>query len=127
MWRRAPTSPPSTRPSSGSRANATGTAWTNSFEADQEVLIPLKSGEGRYVADRATLDELAANGRIVATYLRGNPNGSERDIAGITNETGNVVGLMPHPEHAIEALTGPSLDGLGFFTSILKHLAGASA
>jgi len=109
------------------RVNATNTAWTNSFETDQDVLIPLKSGEGRYVADQATLDELAANGRIVATYQRGNPNGSERDIAGVTNEAGNVVGLMPHPEHAIEALTGPSLDGLGFFTSILKHLAGASA
>jgi len=109
------------------RIAATNTAWTNSFEADQEVLIPLKSGEGRYVADESTLDELEATGRIVATYVRGNPNGSERDIAGVANEAGNVVGLMPHPEHAVEALTGPSLDGLGVFTSVLKHLAGASA
>ena len=60
----------------------------------------------------------------MARYVRGNPNGSQRDIAAIANEAGNVVGLMPHPEHAVEALTGPSLDGLGFFTSILKHLAG---
>jgi len=109
------------------RITANGTAWTNSYEAGQEVLIPLKSGEGRYVADRRTIDELEATGRVVATYLRGNPNGSERDIAGVANEAGNVVGLMPHPEHAVDALTGPSVDGLGFFTSILKHLAGASA
>jgi phosphoribosylformylglycinamidine synthase I len=103
------------------------TAWTNSFSADQELLIPVKNGEGRYVADARTLDELEEAGRIVARYSGGNPNGSQRDIAAIANAAGNVVGIMPHPEHAVEALTGPSLDGLGFFTSILKHLAGATA
>ncbi|MEQ4300783.1 phosphoribosylformylglycinamidine synthase subunit PurQ [Plantactinospora sp. B6F1] len=109
------------------RIESTGTAWTNAFQPGQEILIPVKNGEGCYVADERTLDELEANGRVVARYLGGNPNGSLRDIAGITNEAGNVVGLMPHPEHAVEALTGPSLDGLGFFTSILKHLAGVPA
>jgi phosphoribosylformylglycinamidine synthase subunit PurQ / glutaminase len=109
------------------RIESTATAWTNSLNEGQEVLVPVKNGEGRYVADARTLDELEANGRVVARYLNGNPNGSERDIAAIANDAGNVVGIMPHPEHAVEALTGPSLDGLGFFTSILKHLAGATA
>ena len=101
----------------------TGTAWTNAFAEGQEVVIPIKSGEGRYVADQRTLDELVANGRVVAWYTGGNPNGSMRDIAGVANEAGNVVGLMPHPEHAVDPLTGPSQDGLGFFTSILKWLS----
>ncbi|MEU5551750.1 MULTISPECIES: phosphoribosylformylglycinamidine synthase subunit PurQ [unclassified Micromonospora] len=109
------------------RIEATGTAWTNAFQPGQEVLIPVKNGEGCYVADPATLDALEAEGRVVARYLGGNPNGSQRDIAAITNPAGNVVGIMPHPEHAVEALTGPSLDGLGFFTSVLKHLVGAPA
>ena len=109
------------------RIESTATAWTNVFSPGQEILIPVKNGEGRYVADQATLDQLAAEGRVVARYLGGNPNGSMRDIAAISNEAGNVVGIMPHPEHAVEALTGPSLDGLGFFTSILKHLVGAPA
>ncbi|MGX7677027.1 phosphoribosylformylglycinamidine synthase subunit PurQ [Plantactinospora sp. DSM 117369] len=109
------------------RIESAGTAWTNAFQPGQEILIPVKNGEGCYVADERTLDELEATGRVVARYLGGNPNGSLRDIAGIRNEAGNVVGLMPHPEHAVEALTGPSLDGLGFFTSVLKHLAGAPA
>src|ERR671920_851697 len=106
------------------RISSTSTAWTNQFSEDQEILIPVKNGEGCFVADERTLDELEAEGRIVARYTRGNPNGSQRDIAAIANEAGNVVGIMPHPEHAVEALTGPSLDGLGFFTSVLKHLAG---
>jgi phosphoribosylformylglycinamidine synthase subunit PurQ / glutaminase len=109
------------------RVESTGTAWTNSFQAGQEILIPVKNGEGCYVADTATLDALEAEGRVVARYVGGNPNGSQRDIAAITNSAGNVVGIMPHPEHAVEALTGPSLDGLGFFTSVLKHLVGAPA
>jgi phosphoribosylformylglycinamidine synthase subunit PurQ / glutaminase len=104
------------------RIESTTTAWTNGFEEQQELLIPLKSGEGCYVADQRTLDELTVEGRIVARYMRGNPNGSQRDIAAIRNEAGNVVGIMPHPEHAVEALTGPSVDGLGFFTSVLAHL-----
>ncbi|MEU8188160.1 phosphoribosylformylglycinamidine synthase subunit PurQ [Micromonospora carbonacea] len=109
------------------RIEAVGTAWTNAFQAGQEILIPVKNGEGCYVADTATLDQLEAEGRVVARYVGGNPNGSQRDIAAITNPAGNVVGIMPHPEHAVEALTGPSLDGLGFFTSVLKHLVGAPA
>ncbi|MCX4469006.1 Phosphoribosylformylglycinamidine synthase 1 [Micromonospora sp. MW-13] len=109
------------------RIEAAGTAWTNTFQPGQEVLIPVKNGEGCYVADAATLDQLEAEGRVVARYVGGNPNGSQRDIAAITNPAGNVVGIMPHPEHAVEALTGPSLDGLGFFTSVLKHLVGAPA
>ncbi|MBQ0864609.1 phosphoribosylformylglycinamidine synthase subunit PurQ [Streptomyces smyrnaeus] len=101
--------------------NAT-TAWTSDYADGQEIVVPLKNGEGGYVADERTLDELEGEGRVVFRYLDGNPNGSRRDIAGITNEAGNVVGLMPHPEHAVEALTGPTTDGLGFFTSALKKL-----
>ena len=108
------------------RLVSTSSAWTAGYELDQELLIPLKSGEGCYVADDHTLDELEAEGRVIARYVRGNPNGSQRDIAAIKNEAGNVVGIMPHPEHAVEALTGPSVDGLGFFTSVLAHL-GANA
>jgi phosphoribosylformylglycinamidine synthase subunit PurQ / glutaminase len=109
------------------RIESTGTAWTSAFTEGQEVVIPVKNGEGRYVADSATLDELTVSGRIVARYVGGNPNGSQRDIAAIRNEAGNVVGIMPHPEHAVEALTGPSTDGLGIFTSVLTHLAAAGA
>jgi len=106
------------------RVESTSTAWTNTFGDRQELLIPVKNGEGRYVADRRTLDELEAEGRVVARYVGGNPNGSLHDIAAISNEKGNVVGMMPHPEHAVEELTGPSTDGLGFFTSLLKYLTG---
>jgi phosphoribosylformylglycinamidine synthase subunit PurQ / glutaminase len=102
-------------------------AWTNAFAPNQEIVIPVKNGEGRFVADEKTLDELEAENRVIARYLGGNPNGSMRDIAGIRNEAGNVVGIMPHPEHAVEELTGPSLDGLGFFQSVLNHLVGARA
>jgi phosphoribosylformylglycinamidine synthase I len=108
------------------RIESTTTSWTNQFSDGQEILIPVKNGEGCFVADEHTLDQLEGEGRVVARYARGNPNGSQRDIAAITNEAGNVVGIMPHPEHAVEALTGPSLDGLGFFTSVLRSLAGAS-
>ncbi|MBN9620066.1 MAG: phosphoribosylformylglycinamidine synthase subunit PurQ [Actinobacteria bacterium] len=94
------------------------TRWTSAYRAGQDIVVPLKNGEGGYVADKRTLDELEANGRVVVRYL-GNPNGSYRDIAGITNEAGNVVGLMPHPEHAVEELTGPGTDGLGFFLSLV--------
>ena len=96
--------------------------WTSDFEIGQEILIPLKNGEGGYVADEKTLDELEGEGRVIARYLEINPNGSRRDIDGITNSRGNVVGIMPHPEHAVEKLTGPTTDGLGFFTSILSSL-----
>ena len=104
------------------RIENAATAWTSDYEPDQRIVVPLKNGEGGYVADDRTLDELESSGRVVARYLDGNPNGSYRDIAGICNEAGNVVGLMPHPEHAVEELTGPTTDGLGFFTSVLKQL-----
>ena len=78
----------------------------------------LKNGEGGFVADQPTLDRIEGEGQVVARYLEVNPNGSMRDIAGITNERGNVVGLMPHPEHSVEELTGTGTDGLGFFTSL---------
>jgi phosphoribosylformylglycinamidine synthase subunit PurQ / glutaminase len=103
------------------------TAWTGGYAAGQELVVPLKSGEGRYAADQATLDELERSGRIVARYARPAPNGAAGDIAGICNSGGNVVGLMPHPEHAIDPLTGPSDDGLGFFTSVVAAFAGAGA
>ncbi|HST50009.1 phosphoribosylformylglycinamidine synthase subunit PurQ [Jatrophihabitans sp.] len=101
------------------------TAWTADYQPGQQVVIPIKNIDGGFVADRRTLDELEGEGRVVARYVDGNPNGSYRDIAGICNAAGNVVGLMPHPEHAIEPLTGPSADGLGFFTSVLNSLVGA--
>jgi phosphoribosylformylglycinamidine synthase subunit PurQ / glutaminase len=107
------------------RIESTSTAWTSAYEVGQEIVVPLKNGEGGYVADEDTLDRLEGEGRVVARYLDVNPNGSRRDIAGIANERGNVVGLMPHPEHAVEALTGPTTDGLPFFTSILKGLVEA--
>ena len=107
------------------RVENASTAWTADFTAGQEIVIPLKNGEGNYVADDATLDMLEGEGRVVFRYLEVNPNGSQRDIAGICNERGNVVGLMPHPEHAVEPLFGPTTDGLPFFTSILRTLVGA--
>ncbi len=104
------------------RIESSATAWTSAYEPGAEIIVPVKNGEGCYVADAATLDALEGEGRVVARYTRGNPNGSHRDIAGVANETGNVVGLMPHPEHAVEDLTGPSTDGLGFFVSVLDRL-----
>jgi phosphoribosylformylglycinamidine synthase I len=97
-------------------------AWTSDFAVGDEIVVPLKNGEGCFVADDKTLDQLESEGRIIARYLDRNPNGSRRDIAGICNEQGNIVGIMPHPEHAVEKLTGPTTDGLGFFTSVLKSL-----
>jgi phosphoribosylformylglycinamidine synthase I len=108
------------------RIENTGTAWTRNFVAGQEIVIPLKNGEGCFVADDATLDEIEGEGRVIARYLEVNPNGSRRDIAGISNARGNVVGLMPHPEHAVDPLTGPTADGLPFFTSVLTTLVDAS-
>jgi len=105
------------------RVENTSTAWTNAFTADQEITIALKNGEGCFVADDATLDRLEGEGQVVFRYLQGNPNGSYRDIAGVTNERGNVVGLMPHPEHCVEEGFGPSTDGLAFFTSAITALA----
>ena len=100
------------------------TAWTSGFKSNQEVLIPLKNGEGSYQCDDASLALLEGENRVIARYIGEDPNGSQNLIAGISNERGNVVGLMPHPEHAIDSLTGPSEDGLTFFTSILHSLVG---
>lgn len=107
------------------RIENNATVWTSGYELGARVVIPVKNGEGCFVADERTLDMLEADGRVVARYIEGSPNGSMRDIAGITNERGNVVGLMPHPEHAIDSLTGPSADGVTFFTSVLKALVAA--
>ncbi|MDA8736965.1 phosphoribosylformylglycinamidine synthase subunit PurQ [Aquiluna sp.] len=106
------------------------TAWTNLFEKDEEIIIPLKNGEGGYIATEDTIKMLEEENRVVFRYLELNPNGSMNDIAGLTNERGNVVGLMPHPEHAVEPGFGPDtevatrsgIDGLKFFQSALKAL-----
>jgi len=95
-------------------------SWTSNYEIGQEILIPLKNGEGSFQCDDATLAQLEGENRVIARYVGENPNGSRNLIAGITNSRGNIVGLMPHPEHAIDPLTGPSSDGLAFFTSVLK-------
>ncbi|GAB6985301.1 phosphoribosylformylglycinamidine synthase subunit PurQ [Nocardioides pyridinolyticus] len=97
------------------------TPWTSAYDEGAEVVIALKNGEGSFVADEATLDRLEGEGQVVARYRGANPNGSLRDIAGICNERGNVVGLMPHPEHSVEDLTGTGTDGLGFFSSLVEH------
>jgi len=102
------------------RIERADTAWTSSYTQGQRIVVPVKNGEGRYVAADDDLDRLEGEGRVAVRYVDGNPNGSSRDIAGVTSENGRVVGLMPHPEHAVEALTGPSTDGLGFFTSVLQ-------
>jgi phosphoribosylformylglycinamidine synthase len=101
------------------------TVWTSGYAAGQHIVIPLKNGEGGFVADDDTLDRLEGEGRVVVRYVGDNPNGSYRDVAGVANERGNVVGLMPHPEHAVEELTGPSTDGLAFFTSLLDSVVNA--
>ena len=111
------------------RVESTDSVWTSGFEQGQEITIPLKNGEGGFIADEATLDRLESEGLVAFRYLDVNPNGSLRDIAGLRNERGNVVGLMPHPEHAIEPGFGPDtsdamrsgIDGLTFFTSVIKQ------
>jgi phosphoribosylformylglycinamidine synthase len=107
------------------RVENTSTAWTTRYEPGAEILIPMKNIDGCYMAEQSTLDELEAEGRVVFRYVGGNPNGSRNDIAGIRSENGRVVGLMPHPEHAIDALTGPSDDGLGMFFSAVDALVKA--
>ncbi|MGH3322077.1 MAG: phosphoribosylformylglycinamidine synthase subunit PurQ [Streptosporangiaceae bacterium] len=104
------------------RVERVDTAWTSTYRPGQELRIPLKSGEGAYIADDDTLARLEGEGRVVARYSD-DPNGSARGIAGVCNERGNIVGLMPHPEHAVDPLTGPSGDGLGVFTSVLASRA----
>ncbi|MEU4251035.1 phosphoribosylformylglycinamidine synthase subunit PurQ [Amycolatopsis sp. NPDC026612] len=107
------------------RVENTDTAWTSRYETGAEILIPMKNIDGCYVAEQSTLDELEGEGHVVFRYVGGNPNGSRNDIAGIRSENGRVVGLMPHPEHAIDALTGPSDDGLGMFFSAVDALVKA--
>ncbi|WP_219416425.1 phosphoribosylformylglycinamidine synthase subunit PurQ [Pseudonocardia nigra] len=102
------------------------TAWTGSLTAGQEIVVPMKNAEGRYVADAATIEQLEGDGRVVFRYVGANPNGALSGIAGISSADGRVVGLMPHPEHAIDTLTGPSTDGLGLFTSVLQLAAPAA-
>jgi phosphoribosylformylglycinamidine synthase I len=107
------------------RIENASSVWTRRYQPGQQIRVVLKSGEGAYMADKATVAALEAGGQVLARYAGANPNGSVDDIAGVVNEAGNVAGLMPHPEHAIDLLTGPSEDGLGFFASLLA--AGAPA
>jgi phosphoribosylformylglycinamidine synthase I len=112
------------------RVENTDTVWTSGFTAGQEITIPLKNGEGGFIASAETLAELEGEGRVVVRYVGLNPNGSLNDIAGISNARGNVVGLMPHPEHAVEPGFGPNglrgprtgTDGLRFFSSVIGTL-----
>ena len=107
------------------------TDWTNQFEQGEEITIPLKNADGGFIADAETLKRLEGEGQVAFRYRGVNPNGSLDDIAGLTNASGNVVGLMPHPEHAVEPGFGPNTaetmrsgtDGLRFFTSVLESLA----
>lgn len=108
------------------RVENAGTAWTSRYQCGQELVVPLKSGEGRYVLPPATIEELSSEGRVVFRYSAENPNGSVAGIAGVCSPNGRIVGLMPHPEHAIDPLTGPSGDGLGMFLSVLDALAGVA-
>jgi phosphoribosylformylglycinamidine synthase I len=101
------------------------TPWTGAYTQGQELIIPLKSGEGAYVAPPSVLAEVEAGGQVVARYLHSIHNGSASAVAGICNEAGTIVGLMPHPEHAVDPLTGPGEDGLGFFESVISVLANA--
>lgn len=113
----------------GLRVENASTAWTNGFATGQQITVPLKNGEGGFIADAETLERLEGEGLVAFRYIGLNPNGSLGDIAGLTNERGNVVGLMPHPEHAVEPGFGPDTpvamrsgtDGLTFFTSVMQH------
>ena len=110
------------------RVENNATDWTRDYAVGQEITVQLKNQDGQYIADEKTLDALEAEGRVVFRYVGWNPNGSRRDIAGISNAAGNVVGLMPHPEHAVETGFGPETgagtEGLGFFTSVLNTIVG---
>ena len=117
------------------RVENASTAWTSGFETGQEITIPLKNGDGGYICSAETLERIEGDGLVAFRYLGVNPNGSLDDIAGLTNERGNVVGLMPHPEHAVEPGFGPDtaaamrsgVDGLTFFTSAIASLATVAA
>ncbi|WP_210507923.1 phosphoribosylformylglycinamidine synthase subunit PurQ [Naasia sp. SYSU D00057] len=115
------------------RVESSRTQWTTAFADGDEIVIPLKNGEGGYIADADTIERLEGEGRVVFRYLGYNPNGSINDIAGVANERGNVVGLMPHPEHAVEPGFGPDtsaamrsgIDGLRIFQSVLQAVLAA--
>jgi phosphoribosylformylglycinamidine synthase len=117
------------------RVENASTAWTSEFAEGDEIVIPLKNADGGYIADAETLKRVEGEGLVAFRYLGVNPNGSLDDIAGLTNERGNVVGLMPHPEHAVEPGFGPGtpaamrsgVDGLGFFSSAIAAVVGAAA
>lgn len=117
------------------RVENASTAWTSDFEVGQEIVIPLKNADGGYICSAETLERIEGEGLVAFRYLGVNPNGSLDDIAGLTNERGNVVGLMPHPEHAVEEGFGPGtpaamrsgVDGLGFFTSAISAVVAAAA
>lgn len=102
------------------------TMFTNEYEQDEIITLPIAHGEGNYYCDNATLKELKENNQIIFTYEKTNPNGSVEDIAGITNKEGNIIGLMPHPERAMEDLLGSS-DGKKLFQSIVNHLRKVTA
>ncbi|HWM57735.1 MAG TPA: phosphoribosylformylglycinamidine synthase subunit PurQ [Pseudonocardia sp.] len=104
---------------------STASTWTSGYSAGAEIVIPIKHAEGRYVADADTLARLEGEGRVLFRYAGENPNGSLSGIAGIGSADGRVVGLMPHPEHAVESLTGPGTDGLAVFSSVLAAAAAA--
>ena len=104
---------------------STASTWTSGYSAGDEIVIPIKHAEGRYVADADTLARLEGEGRVLFRYAGENPNGSLAGIAGIGSADGRVVGLMPHPEHAVESLTGPGTDGLAVFSSVLAAAAAA--
>ncbi|WP_295780088.1 phosphoribosylformylglycinamidine synthase subunit PurQ [uncultured Microbacterium sp.] len=117
------------------RVENASTAWTADFSEGDEIIIPLKNADGGYIADAETLARVEGEGLVTFRYIGVNPNGSLGDIAGLTNPRGNVVGLMPHPEHAVEPGFGPGtpaamrsgVDGLAFFTSAVAAVVGASA
>ena len=112
------------------RVENNDTVWTNAYEKNAEITIPLKNGEGGFIADDETLARIEGEGQVAFRYVDVNSNGSRNNIAGLTNERGNVVGLMPHPEHAVELGFGPDtathmasgLDGLPIFRSAVESL-----
>lgn len=115
------------------RVESTDTLWTTDYALNQEITIPLKNGEGGFIADDETLKRIEGENLVAFRYLEVNPNGSLHDIAGLRDESGRIVGLMPHPEHAVEAGFGPDTDvamksgtdGLAIFTSVLRSVVAA--
>lgn len=115
------------------RVESTNTVWTSDYSKGQEITIPLKNGEGGFIADADTLARIEGENLVVFRYVGVNPNGSLNDIAGLRDSTGRIVGLMPHPEHAVEPGFGPDtdiamksgIDGLSMFTSAVKSVISA--